>query len=219
MRLNCSGQPWNLAISLCVAAMGFSMVVLLLVSALLRTIDAAPKKARRGVTHEDIVQLLNQQRDHEAWEQFREDFMASSLPSALVCQAVAIMDAAHQEGTLLGAPTHNNGSTASNSTAEHVKTNTAMASGEGPLIQGKCLRFLRDLPLFPQKTVQLPCRRLQMTITPCRFKLHIGTLSNAWHKASLQKPGKLCSPTRISWMEMFVAAGTYLMYLLDGVSW
>ena len=107
-----------------------TMLAYILIPGMFLIGQAAPKK--RGITDEDLVQLLNQRRDHEAWEMFRDDFMTSALPGGLISQAMAVIDAAHQEGTLLGAPGNSAGSGAFNINAEPDNTNSDMPAGGEP---------------------------------------------------------------------------------------
>ena len=107
-----------------------TMLAYILILGMLLIGQAAPKK--RGITDDDLVQLLNQRRDHEAWEMFRDDLMTSALPGDPISQAIAVMDAAHQEGTLLGDPGNSAGSGASNINAEPDSTNSDTPAGGEP---------------------------------------------------------------------------------------
>ena len=61
---------------------------------------AAPKR----ILDDDLVKLLNERRDHEAWSFFRQDLAGSNLPPDLVAHAIQVMDQAYHAGALDGAP-------------------------------------------------------------------------------------------------------------------
>ena len=168
-----------------------TMLAYILILGMLLIGQAAPKK--RGSTDDDLVQPLNQRRDHKAWEMFRDDLMTSALPGDLISQAIAVMDAAHQKGTLLGAPGNSAGSGASNINAEPDNTNSDTPAGGEP-------SHAEGTPILPlglfsshRRIEQLSCNNLRMMTTLCRSKLHSGVLSSALRKADLQKHGRRCS--------------------------
>ena len=87
---------------------------------------AAPK---RILSHDDLVKLLNERRDHEAWSFFRHDLAGSNLPPDLVAHAIHVMDQAYHAGALDGAPGSTSGGTASHPSSGSTTSNIEGQTG------------------------------------------------------------------------------------------
>ena len=109
IRLNCSGPAWTCEIS-CDRVGAMVSFIWVLLAAVVTFAVAAPK---RILNHDDLVKLLNERRDHEAWSFLRHDLAGSNLPPDLVAHAIQVMDQAYHEGALDGAPSSTAGGTMS----------------------------------------------------------------------------------------------------------